>query len=107
LKSLFYYYRPDPRQEFLLEWQLDYNSTNYELRSDDEAKCELHQKWADLWVRIEEVTVERKEENTKMRVQLLHNSFLKEKIEAIGKHFFQVRTILVLFPIQDILDLPS
>jgi hypothetical protein len=82
--------RPDPRQEFLLEWQLDYNSTNYELRSDDEAKCELHQKWADLWVRIEEVTVERKEENTKMRVQLLHNSFLKEKIEAIGKHFFQI-----------------
>lgn len=45
--------RPDLKQEFVSQWQSDFNSIADDLREDEETKAELHQrvtvsKWQNL-----------------------------------------------------------
>lgn len=39
-----YLKRPDHKQEFVTQWQVDYNSVADDLWDDDETKEELHQR---------------------------------------------------------------
>lgn len=48
-----YLKRPDLKQEFVSQWQSDFNSIADDLREDEETKAELHQrvtvsKWQNL-----------------------------------------------------------
>lgn len=39
-----YLKRPDLKQEFVSQWQSDFNSVTDDLRDDEETKAELHQR---------------------------------------------------------------
>ena len=57
-----YLRRPDHKQEFLSQWQADYNSLPDDIRGDEETKKELHQRVDDLRERLWNICDERKEQ---------------------------------------------
>lgn len=57
-----YLQRPDHKQEFVSQWQQEYNSLSDDIREDEETKMELHQRVDDLRERLWSICDERKEQ---------------------------------------------
>lgn len=82
--------RPDPRQEYINAWQSEYNSITFELRQDDEVKCELHQRFLDLREQLWEVSDNRKQEAEKERAELMMNGWIRDRIHLIIQHYLNL-----------------
>ncbi|XP_029915188.1 sperm flagellar protein 2 [Myripristis murdjan] len=73
-----YLSRPDLKQEFVSQWQRDYNSIPEDMRGDDDTRAELHQRLDDLRECLWDICDKRKEENEQERAALMGNRWLED-----------------------------
>ncbi|XP_060703096.1 sperm flagellar protein 2 [Hemiscyllium ocellatum] len=72
--------RPDHKQEFVTQWQNDYNSISEDLRHDDDVKAELFLRLYNLRERLWDISDTRKEEAERERMNLMGNGWLEDHL---------------------------
>ncbi|XP_057565120.1 sperm flagellar protein 2 [Hippopotamus amphibius kiboko] len=82
--------RPDHKQEFVSQWQADFNTLPDDLRDDEETKAELHQRVNDLRDRLWDICDARKEEAEQERLDIINVSWLQDSIGIAMNHFFSL-----------------
>ncbi|XP_026639630.1 sperm flagellar protein 2 [Microtus ochrogaster] len=82
--------RPDHKQDFVAQWQADFNSVPEDLWEDEETKAELHQRVNDLRDRLWDICDARKEEAEQERVDIINESWLQDSVGIIMNHFFSL-----------------
>ncbi|VFV27941.1 kpl2 isoform cra_a [Lynx pardinus] len=82
--------RPDHKQNFVSQWQADYNSLPDDLWDDEETKAELHQRVNDLRDRLWDICDARKEEADQERQDIINQSWLQDTIGITMNHFFSL-----------------
>ncbi|XP_004605607.1 sperm flagellar protein 2 [Sorex araneus] len=82
--------RPDYKQDFVSQWQADFNSLPDDLWDDEETKCELHQRVNDLRDRLWDICDARKEEAEQECTDIINESWLQDMIELTTNHFFSL-----------------
>ncbi|KAG8512669.1 Sperm flagellar protein 2, partial [Galemys pyrenaicus] len=80
--------RPDHKQDFVSQWQTDFNSLPDDLWDDEETKAELHQRVNDLRDRLWDICDARKEEAEQERLDIINESWLQDLIGITMNHFF-------------------
>uniref|UniRef100_A0A668A6P5 Sperm flagellar 2 n=1 Tax=Myripristis murdjan TaxID=586833 RepID=A0A668A6P5_9TELE len=97
-----YLSRPDLKQEFVSQWQRDYNSIPEDMRGDDDTRAELHQRLDDLRECLWDICDKRKEENEQERAALMGNRWLEDHTavlindySALMQHAVKARLELV------------
>ncbi|XP_012577207.1 PREDICTED: sperm flagellar protein 2 [Condylura cristata] len=80
--------RPDHKQDFVSQWQADFNSLPDDLWDDEETKAELHQRVNDLRDRLWDICDARKEEAEQERLDIINESWLQDLIGITMNHFF-------------------
>ncbi|XP_058493241.1 sperm flagellar protein 2 isoform X1 [Solea solea] len=86
-------WRSDVKQEFVSEWQTNFNSISDDMREDEETKAELHLRLDELHERLRDISNKRKEQNEKERSSLMHSGWLEDHTAIIIRHhsaFIQV-----------------
>ncbi|XP_034512910.1 sperm flagellar protein 2 [Ailuropoda melanoleuca] len=82
--------RPDHKQDFVSQWQADFNALPDDLWDDEEMKSELHQRVNDLRDRLWDICDARKEEAEKERQDIINESWLQDSIGIMMNHFFSL-----------------
>ncbi|XP_032754683.1 sperm flagellar protein 2 isoform X2 [Rattus rattus] len=82
--------RPDHKQDFVAQWQADFNSVPEDLWEDEETKAELHQRVNDLRDRLWDICEARKEEAEQERLDIINESWLQDCIGITMNHFFSL-----------------
>ncbi|KAL4660846.1 sperm flagellar protein 2-like [Arapaima gigas] len=82
-----YLMRPDLKQEFVVQWQQDYNSIPEDMRADEDTKAELHQRLTDLSERLWDISERRKEEALQERLVLMEDDWLEDHTALLINHF--------------------
>ncbi|XP_070332677.1 sperm flagellar protein 2 isoform X5 [Odocoileus virginianus] len=82
--------RPDHKQDFVSQWQADFNSLPDDLWDDEETKAELHQRVNDLRERLWDICDARKEEAEQERLDIINESWLQDSMEVAMNHFFSL-----------------
>ncbi|XP_051006911.1 sperm flagellar protein 2 isoform X2 [Acomys russatus] len=82
--------RPDHKQQFVSQWQADFNSIPEDLWEDEETKAELHQRVNDLRDRLWDICDSRKEEAEQERQDIINESWLQDFIGITMNHFFSL-----------------
>ncbi|EPY73378.1 hypothetical protein CB1_011123001 [Camelus ferus] len=82
--------RPDHKQDFVSQWQADFNSLPDDLWDDEEMKAELHQRVNDLRDRLWDICDARKEEAEQERLDIINKSWLQDSIGITMNHFFSL-----------------
>ncbi|XP_031216103.1 sperm flagellar protein 2 isoform X2 [Mastomys coucha] len=82
--------RPDHKQDFVSQWQADFNSIPDDLWEDEETKAELHQRVNDLRDRLWDICEARKEEAEQERLDIINESWLQDLIGITMNHFFSL-----------------
>nr|AAD56310.1 KPL2 [Rattus norvegicus] len=82
--------RPDHKQDFVSQWQADFNSVPEDLWEDEETKAELHQRVNDLRDRLWDICEARKEEAEQERLDIINESWLQDYIGITMNHFFSL-----------------
>lgn len=82
--------RPDHKQDFVSQWQADFNSVPEDLWEDEETKAELHQRVNDLRDRLWDICEARKEEAEQERLDIINESWLQDSIGITMNHFFSL-----------------
>ncbi|XP_058573249.1 sperm flagellar protein 2 [Neofelis nebulosa] len=82
--------RPDHKQNFVSQWQADYNCLPDDLWDDEETKAELHQRVNDLRDRLWDICDARKEEAEQERQDIINESWLQDTIGITMNHFFSL-----------------
>ncbi|KAE8636517.1 hypothetical protein XENTR_v10003025 [Xenopus tropicalis] len=85
-----YLKRPDHKQEFVSQWQSDFNSTADDLWEDEETKAELHQRADDLRDRLWDICDNRKEEAEQERTDIMNDGWLQDHTGILINHFFSL-----------------
>ncbi|XP_054543895.1 sperm flagellar protein 2 isoform X2 [Talpa occidentalis] len=80
--------RPDHKQDFVSQWQADFNTLPDDLWDDEETKAELHQRVNDLRDRLWDICDARKEEAEQERLDIINGSWLQDLIGITMNHFF-------------------
>jgi adenylate kinase family enzyme len=70
--------RPDDKQKLVETFQISFNSMEDELRSDIDAKCELHQRALELQDKLWDMTEKRKEEADQERGTIVSFRYLED-----------------------------
>ncbi|XP_066889394.1 sperm flagellar protein 2 [Kogia breviceps] len=81
---------PDHKQDFVSQWQADFNSLPDDLWDDEETKAELHQRVNDLQDRLWDICDTRKEEAEQERLGIINESWLQDSIGIAMNHFFSL-----------------
>lgn len=84
---LSYLRRPDHKQEFVTQWQKDYNSVPDDMREDEETRAELHQRVDDLRERLWNICDERKEQAEKERETIMTDGWLEDRLGILSNHY--------------------
>ena len=79
--------RPDPKQEYVEQWQLEYNRIPDDMRHNDEVKNELHQRLVDLQEQLYDCSDSRKAEAEEHRAKIMTNSWLKDRLKLLITHY--------------------
>ncbi|KAM4615776.1 sperm flagellar protein 2 [Polymixia lowei] len=79
--------RPDLKQEFVCQWQQDYNSVPDDMRDDEETKAELHQRLDDLRERLWDICDKRREEDGQERAALMGDGWLDDHTGVLINHY--------------------
>ncbi|XP_076973078.1 sperm flagellar protein 2 isoform X6 [Tamandua tetradactyla] len=82
--------RPDHKQDFVTQWQADFNSFPDDLWDDEETKAELHQRVNDLRDRLWDICDTRKEEAEQERFDIINESWLQDSLGITMNHFFSL-----------------
>ncbi|XP_034854862.1 sperm flagellar protein 2-like [Mirounga leonina] len=82
--------RPDHKQDFVSQWQADFNALPDDLWDDEETKSELHQRVNDLRDRLWDICDARKEEAEQERQDIINESWLQDSIGITMNHFFSL-----------------
>ncbi|XP_036062821.1 sperm flagellar protein 2 [Onychomys torridus] len=82
--------RPDHKQDFVSQWQTDFNSVPEDLWEDEETKAELHQRVNDLRDRLWDICDARKEEAEQERLDIINESWLQDSVGITMNHFFSL-----------------
>ncbi|XP_064818379.1 sperm flagellar protein 2-like, partial [Oncorhynchus masou masou] len=82
-----YLRRPDLKQEFVSQWQQNYNSIPKDMRDDEETKAELHQRLDDLRERLWDICDKRKEEVGQERAAIMCDGWLEDHTAVLINHF--------------------
>ncbi|XP_019488516.1 PREDICTED: sperm flagellar protein 2 [Hipposideros armiger] len=82
--------RPDHKQDFVSQWQADFNSLPEDLWDDEETKAELHQRVNDLRDRLWDICDARKEEAEQERLDIINESWLQDSTGITMNHFFSL-----------------
>ncbi|XP_068952228.1 sperm flagellar protein 2 [Petaurus breviceps papuanus] len=88
-----YLQRPDHKQEFVSQWQADFNNLPEDLWDDEETKAELHQRVNDLRDRLWDICETRKEEAEQERADIIEESWLRDHIGILMNHFFSLMQV--------------
>uniref|UniRef100_A0A8C0S5J4 Calponin-homology (CH) domain-containing protein n=1 Tax=Canis lupus familiaris TaxID=9615 RepID=A0A8C0S5J4_CANLF len=83
-------WRPDHKQDFVSQWQADFNALPDDLWDDEETKSELHQRVNDLRDRLWDICDARKEEAEQERQDIINESWLQDSIGITMNHFFSL-----------------
>ncbi|XP_006116559.1 sperm flagellar protein 2 isoform X2 [Pelodiscus sinensis] len=90
-----YLRRPDHKQEFVSQWQSDYNSIADDLWEDEETKAELHQRVTDLRDRLWDICENRREEAEQERSDIMNDGWLPDHMGILMNHFFSLMQVEV------------
>ncbi|XP_073747123.1 sperm flagellar protein 2 isoform X1 [Callorhinus ursinus] len=82
--------RPDHKQDFVSQWQADFNTLPDDLWDDEETKSELHQRVNDLRDRLWDICDARKEEAEQERQDVINESWLQDSIGITMNHFLSL-----------------
>ncbi|NXU59040.1 SPEF2 protein, partial [Turnix velox] len=85
-----YLKRPDLKQEFVSQWQSDFNSVADDLREDEETKAELHQRVTDLRDHLWDICDNRREEAEQKRNEIMNDGWLPDHRGITMNHFFSL-----------------
>ncbi|XP_005528036.1 PREDICTED: sperm flagellar protein 2 [Pseudopodoces humilis] len=83
-----YLKRPDFKQEFVSQWQTDFNSIASDLQDDEETKAELHQRVTDLRDLLWDICDRRREEAEQERIGIMNEEWLPDRRGIAMNHFF-------------------
>ncbi|XP_041346141.1 sperm flagellar protein 2 [Pyrgilauda ruficollis] len=83
-----YLKRPHLKQEFVSQWQADFNSIADELQDDEETKAELHQRVTDLRDFLWDICDMRREEAELERTDIMNEEWLPDRRGIAMNHFF-------------------
>ncbi|KAM6364138.1 sperm flagellar protein 2 [Pluvialis apricaria] len=90
-----YLKRPDLKQEFVSQWQSDFNSIADDLREDEETKAELHQRVTDLRDLLWDICDNRREEAEQERTDIMNDGWLPDRRGIAMNHFFSLMQVEV------------
>ncbi|XP_009283451.1 PREDICTED: sperm flagellar protein 2 [Aptenodytes forsteri] len=90
-----YLKRPDLKQEFVSQWQSDFNSIADDLREDEETKAELHQRVTDLRDLLWDICDNRREEAEQERAGIMNDGWLPDHRGIAMNHFFSLMQVEV------------
>ncbi|KAL0979832.1 hypothetical protein UPYG_G00190380 [Umbra pygmaea] len=79
--------RPDMKQEFVSQWQTDYNNIPEDIREDEETKAELYQRLDDLRERLWDMCDKRKGEALQERTSFTSDGWLHDHTARVINHF--------------------
>ncbi|XP_066229610.1 sperm flagellar protein 2 isoform X1 [Saccopteryx leptura] len=82
--------RPDHKQDFVSQWQADFNSLPEDLWDDEETKAEGHQRVNDLRDRLWDICNARKEEAEQERLDIINRSWLQDTMGIMMNQFFSL-----------------
>ncbi|XP_074641466.1 sperm flagellar protein 2-like, partial [Tubulanus polymorphus] len=82
-----YLRRPDSKQEFVKQWQDEYNSVADDTRNDDETRCELHECVDDLRERLWSICDERKQQAEDERTTTINDGWLDDRLGILSNHY--------------------
>uniref|UniRef100_A0A8C0EM38 Sperm flagellar 2 n=1 Tax=Bubo bubo TaxID=30461 RepID=A0A8C0EM38_BUBBB len=86
---------PDLKQEFVSQWQSDFNSVADDLREDEETKAELHQRVTDLRDLLWDICDNRREEAEQERTDIMNDGWLPDHSGIAMNHFFSLMQVEV------------
>uniref|UniRef100_A0A8C6NEU6 Uncharacterized protein n=1 Tax=Melopsittacus undulatus TaxID=13146 RepID=A0A8C6NEU6_MELUD len=86
---------PDIKQEFVSLWQSDFNSIADDLREDEEAKAELHQRVTDLRDLLWDICDNRREEAEQERTDVMNDGWLPDHRGIAVNHFLSLMQVEV------------
>ncbi|XP_074713040.1 sperm flagellar protein 2 [Strix uralensis] len=86
---------PDLKQEFVSQWQSDFNSVADDLREDEETKAELHQRVTDLRDLLWDICDNRREEAERERTDIMNDGWLPDHSGIAMNHFFSLMQVEV------------
>ncbi|KAM3939260.1 sperm flagellar protein 2 [Leptodactylus fuscus] len=87
--------RPDHKQEFVSQWQNDFNAIAEDMREDEETKAELHQRVDDLRDCLWDISDNRKEEAEQERADVMSDGWLDDHLGILMNHFFSLMQVEV------------
>ncbi|XP_075697993.1 sperm flagellar protein 2 [Rhinoderma darwinii] len=90
-----YLKRPDHKQEFVSQWQSDFNSIDDDMREDEETKAEMHQRVDDLRDRLWDIGDNRREEGEQERADVMGDGWLEDHLGILMNHFFSLMQVEV------------
>ncbi|KAJ7427851.1 sperm flagellar 2 [Willisornis vidua] len=90
-----YLMRPDLKQEFVSQWQADFNSISDELRDDEETKAELHQRVTDLRDLLWDICDSRREDAEQERTDIMNTHWLPDHRSIAMNYFFSLMQVEV------------
>ncbi|NXD86651.1 SPEF2 protein, partial [Halcyon senegalensis] len=90
-----YLKHPDIKQEFVSQWQSDFNSIADDLREDEETKAELHQRVSDLRDNLWDICDNRREEAEQERSDIVNDGWLRDHRGIAMNHFFSLMQVEV------------
>ncbi|XP_061213941.1 sperm flagellar protein 2 isoform X10 [Neopsephotus bourkii] len=90
-----YLKHPDIKQEFVSVWQSDFNSVADDLREDEQAKAELHQRVTDLRDLLWDICDNRREEAEQERTDIMNDGWLPDHRGIAVNHFLSLMQVEV------------
>ncbi|NXA94808.1 SPEF2 protein, partial [Melanocharis versteri] len=88
-----YLKRPHLKQEFVSQWQTDFNSIADDLQDDEETKAELHQRVTDLRDLLWDICDSRREEAEQERIGIMNEEWLPDRRGIAMNHFFTLMQV--------------
>ncbi|XP_068858224.1 sperm flagellar protein 2 [Aphelocoma coerulescens] len=85
-----YLKRPHLKQEFVSQWQTDFNSIDDDLQDDEETKAELHQRVTNLKDLLWDICDSRREEAEQERINIMNEEWLPDHRGLAMNHFFML-----------------
>ncbi|NXB23769.1 SPEF2 protein, partial [Rhagologus leucostigma] len=83
-----YLKRPHLKQEFVSQWQMEFNSIADDLQDDEETKAELHQRVTNLRDLLWDICDSRREEAEQERINIMNEEWLPDRRGLAMNHFF-------------------
>ncbi|PVD23583.1 hypothetical protein C0Q70_16855 [Pomacea canaliculata] len=82
-----YLRRPDHKQEFVAQWQKEFNMVPDDMRDDQETRAELHQRVDDLRERLWNICDERKENAEHERRTIINDGWLNDHLGILNNYY--------------------